>query len=224
LAGALLAGCGDGDDDGPEKRLIAALGDSITAGAPGWDPDPVLREQLNSHDPTSQWEYWAQRELGDGFEFRNCGVPADRTDEIAARLDDCLSGADVAILQGGINDLVQSRTPRAAARNMSEMVSRAKAAGLPVFVANVLPVNGEDPRLTTVRPKIRRLNVLYEALAEAQGAQLIDFFETLEDPPGSQLMRPQWTAEGLHPSVEGYKLLGGEVAAACETNSSCSPR
>ena len=42
---------------------IAALGDSITAGSPLWDPDPAVRAQLGSAlDQHSQYEYWAARE------------------------------------------------------------------------------------------------------------------------------------------------------------------
>lgn len=220
VALVLFAGCG-GDDERGDKRLIAALGDSITAGAPGWDPDPAVREQLGFADPDSQWERWAQEELGERFEFRNCGVSGERTDEIAMRLDECLEDADVVILQGGINDLVQGRSPREAAATMRQMVERGRADGRSVFVANALPVNIRDPRLPQgLTHKIRRLNALVQRL----GAPVIDFFAILEDPAGSDRMRGEWTAEGLHPSVEGYRLLGEAVAAACSTNSSCSAR
>jgi hypothetical protein len=84
LAVLAPAGCGGGDGTGaaagtqvrpttpagetappPARRptrpiLIAALGDSITAGSPLWDPDPRVRaqapDQLNDQ---SQYEYWA---------------------------------------------------------------------------------------------------------------------------------------------------------------------
>lgn len=217
----LLGGCGEDDQRAPEPRVVAALGDSITAGSPGWDPDPALRRELDANDPQSQWEYWAETELGDGFEFRNCGVAGDRTDAIAARLDACLAGADVAILQGGINDLVQGHPPESAAVNMRAMVDRAQEAGLPVLVANVLPVNVGYPRFV---PSITRLNRLLDRLGRDEDVDVVDFFSTLEDPEGSDRMPKRWTAEGLHPSVEGYRLLGEAVAAACSTNRSCSAR
>lgn len=207
---ALLGGCGSED---PKPRLIMAVGDSITAGSPGWDPDPERREVLNADDPQSQWEYWAEAELGDDeYDVFNCGVPGDRTDEIAARLDGCLAaGADVVVLQGGVNDLAQRRSPAYAARNLRAMAKRVRDAGLPVLVANALPVNR---RYRSIRPKITRLNRLVEALARDQRAPVVDFFATLEDPPGSGRMRAEWTAEGVHPSVEGYKRLGHAVANA----------
>ena len=212
---ALLGGCGDDDDGAAEHHVIAAVGDSITAGSPGWDPDPQLRRQLNAHDPKSQWEYWAAAELGGEYDVRNCGVPGDRTDEIAARLATCLEGADMVVLQGGVNDLVQGFPSEFAVRNMRAMIERARGAGLPVLVANLLPVNRRYPGIT---PKIESLNRRYGALGRAEDVDIVDFFGTLEGPPGSGRMPARWTADGVHPSIEGYQRVGRAVArTATET-------
>jgi acyl-CoA thioesterase-1 len=213
---ALVGGCGG--DDAAEPRLIAAVGDSITAGAPGWDPDPTRRALLSAHDPESQWEHWAAVALGDDYEFRNCGVPGDRTDEIAARLDACIDGADVVVLQGGVNDLAQGRTPAYAARNLRAMVERVRAAGLPLLVANVLPVN-RDYR--NIRPAIRKLNDKIDAMARDQDVDVVDFFDTLEARGAGDRLPPQLTADGVHPSVEGYRRLGNVVAEVCTANGQC---
>ena len=40
-----------------ERLLVAALGDSITAGSPAWDPDPAVRERIGpALDERSQFE------------------------------------------------------------------------------------------------------------------------------------------------------------------------
>ena len=39
--------------------IVATLGDSITAGTPGWDPNPAVREAEAATDPQSQYQYWA---------------------------------------------------------------------------------------------------------------------------------------------------------------------
>ena len=89
--------------------LVAALGDSITAGSPLWDPDPQVREAIGSSlDERSQFEYWTS-EADPSITFRNCGVFGERTDEIALRLGECADGADALIVQGGINDIAQGR-------------------------------------------------------------------------------------------------------------------
>jgi lysophospholipase L1-like esterase len=41
---------------------------------------------------------------------------------------------------------------------------------------------------------------------------VLPFHDALEDPERPGLMREQWTSDGDHPSVEGYRVLGGVVA------------
>ena len=91
----------------PGTTLVAALGDSITSGSPGYDPSHDRAKLLGfGEDVKSQWEYWAQR-ADPSLRFRNCGVYGERTDEIALRLDACAKGAEVLVVQGGINDIAQ---------------------------------------------------------------------------------------------------------------------
>src|ERR1700674_5504495 len=61
--------------------LVTALGDGVTAGSPGWDPNHGVRRLLGFGDnPGSQWEYWAANKYPN-YSFRNCGVYGQRTDE-----------------------------------------------------------------------------------------------------------------------------------------------
>src|SRR2546428_6957926 len=109
-----------------ERIVVAALGDSITAGSPAFDPDPGVRDRLGDGlDPQSQYEYWAAR-VDPRLEFRNCGIYGQRTDEIAGRLERCVEGAEVLIVQGGINDIAQGRAVERAAANLRGIVRRGK--------------------------------------------------------------------------------------------------
>ena len=155
-------------------------------------------------DPESQWEHWAAR-ADPTLEFANCGIYGQRTDEIAGRLETCASGAEVLIVQGGINDIAQGRPVEDAAWNLGAMVRRGKELGLRVAVANVLPWNNGYPK---AEDPIRRLNALVDELADAEGVPVLPFHETLEDPDRSGRMREEWTSDGDHPSVEGYRRLG----------------
>ncbi len=178
--------------------LVAALGDSITAGSPLWDP------AAGSGDPTSQYEYWAS--LKDpSLEFRNCGVYGERTDEIALRLERCAEGAEVLIVQGGINDIAQGGSIDRAAENLLGMVRAGKARGLRVAVAELLPWNNGYPQAD---PKIRMLNELIHDLGAAENVPVLPFYETLEDDERPGRMRESWTDDGDHPSIEGYRRLG----------------
>ena len=177
--------------------VVAALGDSITEGSPGYD-------SRRGGDETSQWEHWAA--LADPrLEVRNCGIYGERTDEIMARLDDCVRGADVLVVQGGINDIAQGRPVEGAAENLRAMVQRGKKLGLEVALADVLPWNNGWP---DAEPDIRRLNELIAEIARDEAVPLLPFHDTLEDPDRPGRMREDWTSDGDHPSVEGYRRLG----------------
>ncbi|HZT86181.1 MAG TPA: SGNH/GDSL hydrolase family protein [Gaiellaceae bacterium] len=186
------------------KIVVAVAGDSISAGSPLWDPDPVVRARISAPDERSQWQWWAAR-ADDRLEFRTTAVHGERTDQIGRRLDLVLPGADVLVVQGGINDVVQRRAPGDAARNLGEMLERGRAAGLALAVTDVLPWNNGDGRAAA---DIRRLKELVGELAAAAGASLLPFHETLCDPAAPERMRDRLTDDGDHPSVEGHRLLG----------------
>jgi lysophospholipase L1-like esterase len=182
-----------------ERRIVvAALGDSITEGSPEYD-------SRCGGDETSQWEHWAAR-ADERLEFRNCGIYGQRTDEIRARLDEAAAGADVLVVQGGINDIAQGRPVADAAANLRAMVRRGRELGLRVAVADVLPWNNGWP---DAEPEIRHLNDLIVAMAREEDVRLLPFHDTLEDPDRPGRMHDEWThADGDHPSVAGYRRLG----------------
>ena len=236
LLGALALaapGCGSGDDGptatspvpavrdapptstveatgGERRALVATLGDSISAGYPGYDPDPELRPALpgGGDDERSQWQYWAARALP-GVAFRNCGVSGERTDEIAQRLEACVRGADALVVQGGANDIAQDRPTASAADDIRSIVERAKAIGVPVLIAEVLPANtGVSETVTLIDDLNRRL----AALADAAGVPLVPWYPVLEDPATPDRLLPAYTGDGVHPTVEGHRLLGEALA------------
>jgi lysophospholipase L1-like esterase len=200
----VLAGCG-GSAHQASTTLVATLGDSITAGSPGFDPDPLMRETLGfGADEKSQWQSWAAK-ADPTLRFRNCGVYGQRTDEIARRLDDCAKDAQALVVQGGINDIAQGRPVEQAADNLRRMVERSKRLVGRVALVELLPWNNGYPQAD---PKIRRLNGLIHELARDEDVAVLPFYSTLEDPERPGRMREAWTSDGDHPSVEGYRLLG----------------
>ena len=193
--------------------MVAALGDSITAGSPAYAPDPAAPGSRGTGDPRSQYEYWARR-ADPELRFRNCGVPGERTDEIARRLDACARGADVLVIQGGINDIAQSlaappgarlATVAAAARNLSRMARRGNALGLEVELTDLLPWNNGDPYAT---PLVAALNRRIGRIGRRLSVPVLPFHDVLENPLRPGLMKAEWTAEGDHPSIDGYRRLG----------------
>lgn len=221
---AALGGCGGSSSNqkgqAPNKGpvFVAALGDSITAGNPGYDPNPRARAGLGfGHDPRSQYEYWASRD-DPRLRFRNCGVYGQPTSQIATGLPSCARGADVLIVQGGINDIAESLQGPAALRrlavtnaatNIGRMVQQGKQLGLRVVLANVLPWNRGYP---VAAPLIDRLNRLIHTTAELEQVQVLPFNQTLASTKNPDLMKRHLTADGDHPSIAGYRRLGAMVA------------
>ncbi|MCU1677884.1 MAG: GDSL-like Lipase/Acylhydrolase [Frankiales bacterium] len=223
----LLAGCGERKNDrtsssstsvatatnptvNPTPRptsgdvLVAALGDSITAGAPLYDPDPVVRDRIGaSLNPESQYEYWYTA-AHPRYRFRNCGVGGERTDEIARRLQACAKGAQILVVQGGTNDIAQGRPVTDAADNITSMIRVGKQLGLHVATVEVIPWNNGYPRAA---PLVTQLNRLIGATAKAEGVPVFRWHAALDDPAAPGRMRKGLTQDGNHPTVAGYKLL-----------------
>lgn len=177
------------------RLVVACLGDSITEGSPYWDS----RRRIGN--PMGQWEHWAALRHPD-LELRNFGVWGERTDEIAGRFDDAVAGADVLVLQGGINDIAQGRPLDDPAANLRAMVERAQEIDLPVVLCDVLPWNNGWP---DAEAPIRELNEVVRAL----GVPVLPFHDTLEDSDRPGRMKAEWThADGDHPSIAGYRRLG----------------
>jgi lysophospholipase L1-like esterase len=209
---ALSAGCGSGDEPSADRpqaapTVVAALGDSITAGAPLWDPDPSVRSRISDPDRRSQYGYWAQRALP-GTSFRNCGISGQTTAEIAARVDGCAKDADVLIVQGGVNDIAQGLPIEGAAENLRAMVRRGNELGLRVAIVELLPWNGGHPAADR---RIRALNRRIASIGMEEGVSVMRWYELLEDPRRPGRMRPKWTDDLAHPSVAGYRRLGEAV-------------
>jgi lysophospholipase L1-like esterase len=178
--------------------IVGVVGDSISAGSPLWDPDPRVRAAIAHPDERSQWQWWAAR-FEPSLDFRTRAVYGKRTDEIEAFVADVVDGADVLVVQGGINDVAQHRSVGDAGRNLAAIVERGRGLGLSVVLADVLPWPNGDERAAH---DIARLNELVHAI---DGVTLLPFHDTL-------VLRDGWSDDGDHPSVDGHRLLG-EAAA-----------
>ena len=186
------------------STVVAALGDSITAGTPLWDPNPAVRAEIgDALDEQSSWPFWAaQRESA--VEIRNHGVNLETTAQIAARLDTAVVGADALVVQGGINDIVGGHSIAVAAANLRAMVARGQELGLRVLITELLPCNG----FPQAADGILKLNELIVGVGRELSAPVLPFYATLEDPATPQRIRADWTDDGNHPSVVGYRRLG----------------
>jgi lysophospholipase L1-like esterase len=88
------------------------------------------------------------------------------------------------------------------------MVVRGRELGLRLALVDVLPWNNGYPH---AEPPIRDLNALIRQIGEQEGVVVLPFHATLEDAERPGRMREEWTDDGDHPSVEGYRRLGEQA-------------
>lgn len=183
----------------PERTVVACLGDSITEGSPYWD------SRSQTGEPEGQWEHWAALAHPE-LELRNFGIWGERTDEIAARFETAVAGAEVLVLQGGINDIAQRLPVEPAAARLGELVRQARERGLRIALCDVLPWNNADAEQARA---IVELNELIAHHAAELAVPVLPFHDTLTDPKRPGRMKDAWcNADGDHPSIDGYRRLG----------------
>src|SRR5688572_23364607 len=122
--------------------LIVALGDSTTAGAPGFR-SPIEVPPDGRGNVESQYAYWLAA-MHPNWRVLNHGVKGDRTDQIAARFrrDVVPLAPDVLIVIAGGNDIYQRREVSESQRALLEIYEGAHAAGIGLVIAgSVLPCN-----------------------------------------------------------------------------------
>ena len=88
------------------------------------------------------------------------------------------------------------------------MVRRGRRLGLRVALVEALPYNDGYPATVGA---IRELNRLIAAIGREQGAPVFPCYRRLEDPNAPGRMARQWTTDGAHPTVAGYRRLAEVV-------------
>lgn len=159
-------------------------------------------------DERSSWGYWVARANPD-LDVRNHGVDREQTAQIMARLDAAAAGADVLIVQGGVNDLVLGEGLATAAPNLRAMVQRGLELGLRVIVVELIP-NDNFPEL---EEPIRELNRQIREIGRDERVPVLPFYAALEDPARPGRFAPALTDDGNHPSVEGHRQLAERAVA-----------
>ncbi len=193
------------------KITIVGIGDSTTAGTPEF-LSPVEAPPSGRGNPKSQYCYWMVR-VHPEWRFLNKGVNGQRSDQILSRFErDVLSERpDVVIVLAGVNDIYQGMTIRSVERNLEAMFSIAKSNGVVPLAATVLPYNEAGQR---ERRSIRELNAWVKEASNASGVLFCDTNLAVRDKDNPDLLAS--SPDGLHPDVDGYRLMGEALSAALE--------
>ncbi len=188
---------------GDENRAVF-LGDSITD---GW--------KLASYFP--------------GKPYVNRGISGQTTPQMLIRFrpDVIALKPKIVVILAGTNDIGGNTGPTtlpAIEDNLVSMIELARAGGIGVVVASVLPVNdsgkdkdGKTINRTTRRPpeQIQALNEWMKKYAAQNDLIYLDYFSAMVDAKG--FLKEDLSGDGLHPNEKGYAVMAPLVEQAIAT-------
>lgn len=177
-----------------EQRIVF-MGNSITI---GW---------LQTHP-----------EFFEGKPYINRGISGQTTPQMLVRFraDVIDLEASAVVILAGTNDVAGNTGPSSLEMildNIKSMTEIAKANGLKVILCSVLPAfdyswrPGLEPNI-----KIPKLNAMIKDYAENNQVYYLDYFSALDD--GNNGMLPALTTDGVHLTLEGYKVMEPMVEKA----------
>jgi lysophospholipase L1-like esterase len=189
---------------------IVALGDSTTAGTPGYRT-PIESPPNGAGNLESQYAYWLSQSHAD-WRVLNRGVNGERSDQIRARFSrDVLDARPaVVVIIAGVNDVYQGRSAAVVERELEAIYDAARAARIIVVAGTILPYNtagaDQNARMHAVNEWIRDYAAKHPDVVFADTRAAV----TAPDRPDHLVSSP----DGLHPSPAGYRMMAAALEPA----------
>jgi lysophospholipase L1-like esterase len=176
-----------------EKRVVF-MGDSITDG-------------------------WRLADYFPGQPYINRGISGQTTPQMLIRFrpDVIALNPQVVVILAGTNDIAGNTGPmtlEAIENNFASMAELARANGVRVVFASVMPISdygkstdGQPVNRTKQRPpeQIKALNAWIRNYAAVNILTYLDYFSALVDDQG--FLRAELSNDGLHPNDKGYVVM-----------------
>jgi lysophospholipase L1-like esterase len=196
----------------PGATRLVALGDSTTAGTPGFQ-SPIESPPDGSGNPESQYAYWVMQ-AHPGWRVLNRGVNGERSDQIRQRFNrDVLQArADLVIIIAGVNDIYQGRSVESVQAELLAMYTAARDAGIPAVAGSILPYNTATPEQNA---RVHAVNGWIRDDASRQTGVIFCDTRAAVAMPG----RPDVlvsSPDDIHPSPDGYRLMAHALIPAIE--------
>jgi lysophospholipase L1-like esterase len=200
-------------DYGNLKRFAAANA-ALAAPKPGeW------RVVFFGDSITDGWSNPANGGFFPGRPYVNRGIGGQTTSQMLLRFrpDVVDLQPKVVVILAGTNDVAGNSgktTPEAIQANLADMAEIARAHGIRVVLASLLPIsddkqgpNGERLNRSTDRPPatLRALNTWLADYAKRSGHVYLDYASAMSDSRG--MLRSELTGDGLHPNAAGYAIM-----------------
>jgi len=187
---------------------IVALGDSTTAGTPGFK-SPLESPPKGAGNIESQYAHWLMHVHAD-WEVLNRGINGERSDQIRARFDRDVLGAKPAavVIIAGVNDIYQGRAADAVQRELEAMYVAAHNARIQVVAGTIIPFDTATPdqnaRMHAINDWIRQRATNDAVL------RFVDTRAAAADPANTD--RLAGSPDGLHPDIDGYRRMAEALA------------
>ena len=178
------------------ERRVVFMGDSITD---SWD-DPRFGGFFPSRP------------------YVNRGISGQTTPQMLVRFrpDVLALRPEAVVILAGTNDIAGNTGPttlEAVEDNLASMAELARAGGVRVVLASVMPVSDYETRdgralvQTARRPpeQIRALNEWLKSYAAAHGLVYLDYYTATVDERG--FLKDELSDDGLHPNAKGYAVM-----------------
>ena len=186
-------------------------------------PPPAPDEQRVVFMGNSITEMWANHFATHfpGKPFINRGIGGQTTPQMLVRFkqDVVALKPKVVVILAGTNDIAGNTGPSTLEmiqNNLASMAEIAKANGIRVVLASVLPVYTYSwrPEIQNPADTIIALNAWMRDYARAHGEVYLDFHSAMKDERNG--MRKEITTDGVHVNEAGYKLMAPLTLAAIE--------
>jgi len=160
-------------------------------------------------------DYWKLPDYFPGKPYINRGIDGQTTPEMLVRFrQDVIDlHPKVLVVLAGTNDIagVTGRTPNEDIEaNYASMAELARAHGIRIVFASVLPVNNythdsEESFALRPRDRILALNKWLKDYCAKNGFVYLDYYSALVDERG--MLKRALSDDGLHPTNAGYKIM-----------------
>jgi acyl-CoA thioesterase-1 len=189
IAAALLSILLTAAAPAPERPLVLAFGDSLTAGY-GLDSGLGFAPQLQA----------TLRRHGIAAEVVDGGVSGDTSEGGKARLGWTIDGLprkpDLVVLELGANDMLRGLDPALTRSNLDAIISELDRRKINVLVAGMRAAPNLDPAY------VARFEAIYPELAKKHDAALYPFFMA-----GVAGEKGMTQPDGMHPTFAGVKRI-----------------
>lgn len=120
------------------------------------------------------------------------------------------------VILAGTNDIAHNdyaMTPEQTFNNVVSMIQLAQANDITVILCSTMPASqfGWRPQLKPAE-EIKTLNEKFKAYAEEHDIIYVDYHSAMQDEQGG--LPKRYSEDGVHPTLEGYKVMEGLVQEA----------